>query len=133
MAEPASSAPFPATAVEVATERAPTSFFDGVVTGVAAAAVLVQLFLAWELASFREMYKDLGGQLPAATRLVLTSAWRWGVPAAGLVAIVVLVVRRPRAAWPYLVVALVIVAATFATWWLARMPVYELAGAIRAE
>jgi hypothetical protein len=131
--EPAGSAPFPAAAVEVAIDRPPTSFADGVITGIAAAAVLVQLFLAWELGSFSRMYKDFGGQLPAATRLVLTSGWRLGLPGVGAAAIAALIVRRPRASWPYVVVALVIVAATLATWWFARMPLYELAGNIRAD
>jgi len=133
MDEPAGSAPFPAAAVEVAIDRPPTSFAHGVVTGIAAAAVLVQVFLAWELASFREMYKDFGGTLPAATKIVLTSGWRLGVPVVSAIAIVALIVRRPRIAWPYLAAALVIVAATLATWWLARAPLYELAGNIRAD
>ncbi len=133
MSEPAASAPFPAVPVEIERVPGPVGFGAGLVTGIGYAAVLVQVFLAWELASFREMYRDLGGALPAATRLVLTAGWRWGVPVVGAVAITALVVRRPRAIWPYIVVAVCAAAAAVATWYLARMPVYELAGNIRAE
>jgi hypothetical protein len=132
--EPAATGALPAAvAIEVTAEAGPAPFVDGIATGIAIAAVVIQSFLAFELAAFRGMYRDLGGTLPAATRLVLTDGWRWGVPAAGALAITGLVFRRPRNSWAYLAVAVVMVAASVATWYLARMPVYELAGNIKAD
>jgi hypothetical protein len=132
--EPAASVPFPAaTAVEVVHAPVRTGFFPGIATGIALAAITVQLCLAYELAAFREMYREMGsGRLPAGTRMVLTSAWRWGVPAAGLAMVAGLIVVRPRRAWPYVAIALVMVVTAIATWYLARSPVYELAGNIEA-
>ena len=71
--------------------------------------------------------------MPAATRLVLSGAWRWGIPVAGAVIIAALVAVRPRSSWPYVALAVVMLAIAIATWYLARLPVYELAGNIQGD
>ncbi len=132
--EPATSLPFPAaTAVEVVIQPARTSFANGIATGIAVAAVAVHVWLAFELAAFRGMYADFGGTIGAGTRLVLTAGWRWGVPAAGAAAVGALIFVRPKRLGPYAAVAVVMVATALATWYLARSPIYELAGNIRAD
>lgn len=110
-----------------------TGFVHGIATGVAAAAVLVHVWLAIELADYRDTYRDFGGPLPAATRLVLSLPWRWGVPAAGAIAIAGLVTRRPRRLWSYLALALTLASTVVATYYLSQLPLRELAGKITGD
>lgn len=118
-------------AVEVADDRVvgrpmPT-FVHGACAGVAFAAVAAHCWLAVTLAPLRDAYRDMGSsRLP----LVLYPAWMWGVPAAGLVALVMLVIRRPRGLVAYACVGAVLVATAIATWHFAYAPLWELSGNI---
>lgn len=134
MTEADGSAQLPAaTAVEVVREPAPVGFVHGIAAGVALAVVIVQAFLSYELGSMRDMYRDFGSAIPMATRVVVSGAWRWGVPVAGAVLVSALIAFRPKSVWAYIAFALVMTAVAITTWCIARMPIYELAGNISAE
>jgi hypothetical protein len=129
------SAAIPATAVEVVDARPPgrAGFAHGIAAGIAAAAVLVHVWLAVELASMRGMYRELGGPVPQATRLVLSRGWLLGVPIAGAFAVAMLVARRPRRLVLYVAVAAALVATAVVTNYLSTLPMRELAGNISAD
>jgi hypothetical protein len=123
-----------AAAVEVAMERPVTSFVHGALAGVSAAAVLAHVWLAIQLAPVLDMYKQMGSaDVPGlrAAVFVLRPAWLWGVPAVGLVALVGLLVRRPRTLIPYAVLAVLLIAAAIGTWHFAYAPMNELAANIQ--
>jgi hypothetical protein len=123
-----------APAVEVAVERPLPSFVHGALAGVSAAAVLAHVWLAVQLAPLLGMYKEMGtADMPGlrAAAFVLRPRWLWGVPAAGLVALVVLVVRRPRSLMGYIALAAALLATAVATWHFAHAPISELAGNIQ--
>ena len=118
-------------AVEIVDDRAiarPTpTFAHGACAGIALAAVAAHCWLAVTLAPLRDAYRDMGtSMLP----IVLRPSWMWGVPAAGLVALALLVIRRPRSLVPYACVAAVLVATAIATWHFAYAPLWELSGNI---
>jgi len=122
-----------APAVEVAVEQRMPTFVHGALAGVSAAAVLAHVWLAVQLAPLLDMYKDMGSaDMPGlrAAAFVLRPRWLWGVPAAGLVALVILLVRRPRSLVGYIALAAALLAAAVATWHFAHAPIYELAGNI---
>ena len=118
-------------AVEIADQRAigqpaPT-FSHGACAGIALAALAAHCWLAVTLAPLRDAYRDMGaGGLP----FVLRPAGMWGVPAVGLVALALLVLRRPRSLVPYACMALALVATAIATWHFAYAPLWELSGTI---
>ena len=123
-----------APAVEVATERPVPSFVHGALAGVSAAAVLAHVWLAIELAPVLGMYRDLGsGDMPGlrAAVFVLRAPWRWGVPAVGLVALVGLLVRRPRSLVLYGVLAVLLIATAIGTWHFAYAPMRAFVGNIQ--
>jgi hypothetical protein len=123
-----------APAVEVATERAVPSFVHGALSGMAAAAVLAHVWLAIQLAPALDAYKAMGGaSMPGlrAAVFVLRARWLWGVPAVGLVALVALLVRRPRSLVPYAVLAVLLIATAISTWHFAYAPMTALADNIQ--
>ena len=107
-------------------------FWAGVGAGVAGAAIAVHFWLAVVFDGMRRTYADFGGSIPASTRLVLSATWRWGIPGAGIVALL-LVSRRARGAWPYGALAIVLVLTAVATYLLAQAPLYALAGNIKGD
>lgn len=129
--DPTQSSELAATAVEVVHGQPPSSFAHGLFVGVAATVVLVQAWLAVELAELPAMYRDFTAELPPLTWLATSRGWRWGVPLAGAVAVVALVARRPRRTWWYAAVAAVLVGMAVGTWWFAQAPIRELAGTIQ--
>jgi hypothetical protein len=125
-----------APAVEVATERPLPSFVHGALVGIAMAAVLAHVWLAVQLGPVREAYRGWGAFRPESLGgptypLVLHPGWLWGVPAAGLVALIALVVRRPRSLVAYGALAVLLVVTAIATWHLASAPFNELASNIQ--
>ncbi len=111
--------------------RRSPEFAYGVGTGIAIAAVLAQLWLAYELRHLADMYRDMQAQaLPALTRLMITPVWRWGMPVAGAAAVTGLVVVRPRAAWAYGVAAAALVIFVASTWYFSQVPIFQMAGDI---
>jgi hypothetical protein len=121
-----------AAAVEIAVERAMPSFVHGALAGMSAAAVLAHVWLAVQLAPLLDMYKEMGS-LPSSIRaaaFVLRARWRWGVPAVGAVALIALLVRRPRSLTWYIALAVALLATAMATWHFAHAPITELAGNI---
>jgi hypothetical protein len=67
------------------------------------------------------------------TRLTLSTPWQLGVPVIGLVAVALLVIRRPRSLLPYIAVAVLCTLAAASTYWFPTAPIGELAGNIRAD
>ena len=114
-------------AVEVAVEQPVPTFVHGACAGIALAAIGALCWLAMWLAPLRDAYRDMGGRAP----FVVHPAWSWGAPAAGLVALVVLVVRRPRSLVPDAAVAVALVLAVAATWHFAYAPLNDLASDIQ--
>jgi hypothetical protein len=108
-------------------KRPPATFVHGAFAGVAVAALAAHLWLSMMLAPLRDAYRDMGA---ASVPFVLAGWWRWGVPLAGAAGIAALVARRPRSIVPYACVAVVLVAATIATWRIAYAPLDTLAGNI---
>jgi hypothetical protein len=114
-------------AVEVAVDPPVPTFVHGACAGIAFAAIAAHCWLAITLAPLRDAYRDMGSASPP---LVLQPTWMWGVPAAGLVALAVLVIRRPRSLVPYGCAAAVLVATAIATWHFAYAPLWEMSGNI---
>jgi hypothetical protein len=123
-----------AAAVEVALERPVVpSFVHGALAGLSAAAVAAHVWLAVQLAPMLDMYKEMGSaDMPGlrAAAFVLRPRWLWGVPVVGTVALVVLLVRRPRSFVGYIALAVGLFATAVATWHFAQAPISELAGNI---
>lgn len=110
-------------AVEVAVEQPVPTFVHGACAGIALAVIAAHCWLAVTLAPLRDAYRDMGA---SALPLVLQPAWMWGVPAAGLVALAMLVIRRPRSLVPYVCLAAVLVVTAIATWHFAYAPLWKL-------
>jgi hypothetical protein len=110
--------------------RPPNVFAQGLATGIAISALLVHVWLAVELRSMREMYKDFGGTLPLLTRLSIAPAWLVGAPALATIALVFLIGKRPRRLAGYVGLAALLVATAAGTYWFAQAPIRELAGNI---
>ena len=113
-------------AVEVVVARPPATFIHGALAGIALASIAAQVWLAVYLAPLQGAFRDMGSREP----FVLATWWRWGAPVAGLLALVAMLARRPRSLVPYGVLAVVLVAATIATWRIAYAPLDSLAGNI---
>jgi hypothetical protein len=85
-------------------------------------------WLAVHGAGMRAMYADFGGKLPVATRLVISSAWLWGVPVVGFGMVSFLIIRRPQALAVYVGIAVILFVTALATYQLMEAPLTELAG-----
>ena len=121
-----------AVAVEVHQPPAQHPFAAGIATGFACALLLVQTYFVHIGGTYRDMYREFGGvTLPAPTRLVVSQPWLWGVPVLAVLAIAMLVWRRPRGLAAYAVVALALVATVTVTWFYLDAPMRELAGNIK--
>jgi hypothetical protein len=115
-------------------EDPPGSFGHGIAVGFATCALLVHIALVGLSSNWSAMYRDFGNvTLPPMTRLAISTPWQLGVPVIGLLAIAVLVVRRPRSLAPYLAVAVLCTLAAACTYWFPTAPITELAGNIRAD
>ena len=106
------------------------AFAQGICVGFASVLVLLHVWLAFELTGMRAMYRDFGGEVPAVTRVVISVGWMWGAPVAGALAVAGLLVRRPRATWPFVVVAALLLLSVAGTWHWSQQPLRELAGNI---
>jgi type II secretory pathway component PulF len=119
--------------------RRPLDGLDAILLGLCGAALGAFLVARAVLAPrFAEMFADLGGRLPTATRLSLSTALPVGASAlCGSFAAVGLVVRRRgarRLGLVLLVLALLVpVLAGVACVVGLYLPIFRLAGAIRAE
>ena len=129
-----------AVAVEVHQPHAAHPFGAGLATGFALATLLVQVYFIHAVAPYRQMYREFtagaemwihGQTLSPLTALVISPAWLWSVPAAGALALAALVWRRPRALWPYLVVAAALATTVVVTWAFFDAPITALAGNIK--
>lgn len=107
------------------------SFLRGALTGVAASAVLIQGWLGTQLGPMREMYALFGADIPALTSLSISTPWLVAVPIVGLIAVVLLAVRRPRGALAYALVATTLVLLVVGTWRFAQAPIRERADLIQ--
>jgi hypothetical protein len=108
------------------------SYVRGIATGFAIAMYLLQLALALSVIPQSELVvRDFGADVvPGIFKLVVSSAWRWGVPAASAALLALVIARRPRALWPYLALAVGLAVAVAVSWFGAHAPITALAGAI---
>lgn len=107
------------------------AFLRGALTGVAGSAVVVQGWLGTQLEPMQRLYAEFGADVPALTALAISTPWRVAAPLVGLVAVVVLAVRRPRGALAYAVVAASVVLILVGTWRFAQAPLTERADLIQ--
>ena len=108
-----------------------TAFWRGTAVGFAGTLALAQAYLAVTLSRTAMMYEELATDVPWLTRAVLSAGWRWGSTAILLTAIGILAINRQvRGRW---CVGVTVLAAVLVctTWYLARLPLYQLADAIR--
>jgi hypothetical protein len=115
------------------TARPQPPFVLGIVTGLAAAAVLVHVWFATLLGDMRAAYAELGGPIPGITRLVITPLWLWGVPVLGALSVAALIARRPRRVGPYVATCALLAITLALTWHFSQAPITELAGQVKAE
>jgi hypothetical protein len=108
------------------------TFRNGVMTGVAAALVAFNVWLALGLADMSTTLQDFGTTVPVSmlTRVVISLPWLWGVPALGAALLALVIVKRPRTPGPYAIVMVALLWATAATWHYAQAPMNELANNI---
>ena len=112
----------------------PGDFGKGIALGIAVATTLVIAVIAFELRGMGQAYAEFGHvDLPALTRMTVGAAWLVGAPLAGAVVCTALFVRRPASLVPYVVVAVLLVVAAVLTWYGPRLPIFELAGNIKAD
>jgi hypothetical protein len=108
------------------------AFWQGVAAGAAAVLVAIHAWLALAMADMANMYRDMGSMaLPTATRLVLSLPWRCGLPGVGFALLAALVIRRPRAAWPYAALAIALLLTVAASWHYSQAPLTTLADDIK--
>ncbi|MDX2090929.1 MAG: hypothetical protein SFX73_23925 [Kofleriaceae bacterium] len=108
------------------------SFGHGVATGLALAMVAFHVWLSRQLSGLAAIWQELPWPpLALTTRLAYSTEWQVIVPALGAAMILVLVLRRPRAWWPYFAVMLVLVVAIAISWYGSRAPFTELSHDIR--
>ena len=106
-------------------------YFDGLGTGIAIVAMLGIFWLSSATASYAQMYRDIGPGvvLPGMTQLVLSTAWRLGVPLVLVGALVAAHVWRPRFAMVAIALATI---GVVLFWYLAAYaPLFQVAGNIR--
>lgn len=110
--------------------KRPLGYLDGIGTGLALIGLVALAWLASATEPFAAMYQDLGPRttLPASTQLVLSTAWRIGVPAVLVAGLVAAHVWRPR----HVMLVLAVVTLGVAVFWYlaAYQPIYALAGNI---
>jgi hypothetical protein len=127
--KPEDSLQLAATAVEPVEVVRGSGFWHGALAGFAAAAAIAQLWFANHADVYRRVYEDVG---PGVARPFAISVWWvWGAPAVQALALVALVVRRPRRIWWYAAPAVVASGCIALTWWLTVAPLRELAGELR--
>jgi hypothetical protein len=106
----------------------------GIGLGFAMAMVVVLAFLAIEFRGYGPIYADMGDvQLPVLTALTILPVWLIGAPIGGAAACAALLLKRPRSLTPYVVVAVLLVVAVVLTWYGPRLPIFSLAGNIKAD
>ena len=88
--------------------------------------MLIHVWLATQLGELRTTYAQFGGPIPSITRLTISPAWIWGTPALGALATVMLIMRRPRASAPYVVLAVVLAATVVGTWYGSQLPLSDI-------
>ena len=111
-------------------------FWTGVSGGLAAAALLLQLWFASYAHDMQLMYRDFSAAaLPATTKLVLHPGWAWGMPVVIAILLGTMLTirgRRPALARMLAIVAAVAAIAIFAmSYWASQAPIHALAGNIR--
>jgi hypothetical protein len=110
------------------------SYFTGLLTGLAAAAVVVHLWFAVLLAPLRDTYAELGADtIPPLTKVVISPIWLWGIPVAAGALVAGLIATRPRRLGPYAACALMLATTVVATWWCSQSPLREMADAIKLQ
>jgi hypothetical protein len=109
-------------------------FGKGIALGISIAMTLVIGLLAFELRDIGRTFADFGDvRLPLVTRVTISHAWLFGTPAAGTATCAALFVRRPASLVPYIAVAVLLVVVAVLTWYGPRLPIFELAGNIKAD
>jgi hypothetical protein len=109
-------------------------FRKGFALGIAVGMTVIMALLAHEARGMARMFADMGSpHLPLLTRATLSGVWLIGVPLGGAAASAMLWFLRPRSLVPYIVVALVLLVAVVLTWYGPRLPIFELAGNIKAD
>jgi hypothetical protein len=109
-------------------------FGKGVALGIAIAMTLVIGLLSFELRGMGQIYADIGDvKLPLLTQMTLARLWLVGVPLAGAAACTGLFVSRPKSSVPYIALAVLLVAAAVLTYYGPRLPIFQLAGNIKAD
>jgi hypothetical protein len=110
------------------------SYVRGIATGLAIAMALLQLMLALYVIPQGELVvrEFETAAVPGIFKLVVSSAWQCGVPAASAALLALVIARRPRPVWPYLAlaVALAVAVAVAVSWLGAHAPITALAGAV---
>ena len=107
-------------------------FGRGVALGVAATCTVLFAIVAYQCRVMEDIYKEFGDvTLPWLTRLTIRPGWLVGGPLVAGAVVGVLAVRRPASLAPYVVAALLVVAALALTWFGAQLPIFELAGNIK--
>ncbi|MFT3697635.1 MAG: hypothetical protein QM831_31110 [Kofleriaceae bacterium] len=111
-----------------------SQFGRGICVGVALSAVLVHVYAIAIGGDLNRLYREFGDvPIPMMTKLTISVVWQIGVPLAAVVAIGALILRRPRALWPYIAVTVAFVLATVCSLYFPQAPIRELAGQIKAE
>ena len=108
-------------------------YWSGLFTGIASTAIAVLAWLGLELGDVRAMYAEFGGPVPALTSLVLHPAFRWLVPVALLVGLVVANLREQKPRAVLVALAAVGVIVVVLEYWGARLPLHALAAPIQAD
>lgn len=108
------------------------SFARGIATGIGIAMYAVQLWLVIRVVPVHDHMARafLSSRMPALFRLVVSRPWAWGAPTVGAALLAYLIVQRPRALWPYVAVAAVLMAGVVLTWLGVQSPMTELASGI---
>lgn len=110
--------------------KRPLGYLDGLGTGIAVIGLAVAAWIATAAQHMGAIYQDLNpAAVGAATRLVLSPAWRIGVPLVLVAALVAGHVWRPR--YGLLAVAVLAIAVDVFWYLTAWAPVFELSGNIR--
>ena len=109
--------------------RDDTTFWNGVMAGVALALVAFNAWMAVGLADMPSTLHDMGAQLTISTltRIVISVPWRWGVPLVGAVVLALIIARRPRKTGPYAIVMVAMLWTAAGTWYYSQAPMRELA------
>jgi hypothetical protein len=109
-------------------------FGKGVALGISISMTLVIGLMAFELRGMGQIYSDIGPmKLPLLTQLTLATAWLVGVPLGGAAACLGLFLSRPRSPVPYIALAVGLVVAAVLTYYGPRLPIFQLAGNIKAD